>query len=235
MAAISVTELISRIRQRSDNEHTGSTFVTDDEILRLINVSYGELYGLLVRYSMNMIEGLTTITADGSESYDLAPDYYSIITVFRKDGDYRHRLERHSARHRPGANPTGNAGTYRVMNNKIELYPRPSNGTYEVVYLPIPATLTSLSNTVDGVLGWEEYLVIDCAIHILDKEESETRHLRSDLDRIKKRIEDEAAAAEMSESWRVETDREVTDDLLMDLGTMKGYRGYRGPIRGRIY
>lgn len=232
MAAVTLTELISRIRQRSDNEHTGSTFVTDAEITRLINVSYAELYGHLIRWSMNMAESLTTITATGAANYDLATDFYSLIAVFRVSGDQRIRLERHSARNRLGANPSGEATSYRIINSTIEFYPRPSSGTYELVYVPTCGQLASGTDTMDGVLGWEEYVVIDCAIHILDKEESDTANLRSDRAVILQRIEDEASAAEMSESWVVESTR-CDSSTLLDLGDMKGYRGYRGPIRGR--
>ena len=233
MAAVTLTELISRIRQRSDNEHSGSTFVTDAEITRLINVSYAELYGHLIRWSMNMVESLQTITATGAANYNLETDFYSLVAVFRVSGDYRVRLERHSSRHRLGATPSGDASSYRVINNTIEFYPRPSGGTYEVVYVPVCGQLAAAGDTLDGVLGWEEYVVLDCAIHILDKEESDSKMLRADRDRILARIEDEAAAAEMNESWAVESERFGGSERLLDLGTMKGYRGYRGPIRGR--
>jgi hypothetical protein len=233
MAAVTLTELISRIRQRSDNEHTGSTFVTDAEITRLINVSYAELYGHLIRWSLNMVEELETITATGAANYDLPSDFYSLVAVFRVSGDNRIRLERHSSRHRLGATPSGEASTYRVINNTIEFYPRPSGGTYEVVYVPVCGQMAAPDDTMDGVLGWEEYVVIDCAIHILDKEESDTRQHRADRDAILKRIEDEATAAEMNESWVVESDRGYGgESLLRDLSDITGYRGYRGPIRG---
>jgi hypothetical protein len=233
MASVTLSALISRIRQRSDNEHSGSSFVTDAELTRLINVSYAELYGHLVRYSMNTVESLTTITATGAASYSLASDFFSLISVYRVSGDNRLRLERHSNRHRLGATPSGDASTYRIINNTIEFYPRPSGGTYEVVYLPICGELVDGTDTVDGVLGWEEYLVIDCAIHILDKEESDTKNLRQDRAVILQRIQDEAAAAEMNESWVIESDRIGGSEAMQDLGAMKGYRGYRGPFRGR--
>ncbi len=231
MAAVTLTELISRIRQRSDNEHTGSTFVTDAEITRLINISYAELYGHLIRWSMNMAESLQTITGTGAANYNLATDFYSLVAVFRVVGDQRVRLERHSSRNRLGATPSGDGSTYRIINSTIEFHPRPSGGTYEVVYVPVCGQLSAGSDTLDGVLGWEEYVVLDCAIHVLDKEESETKYLRADRAQILQRIQDEAAAAEMSESWVVESGRQA--DTLLDLGDMKGYRGYRGPIRGR--
>lgn len=231
MAAVTLETLISRIRQRADQEHVGSTQVTDATITRLINTSYAELYGYLIRASLNMVESVAEITADGSDNYELPTDFYSIISVFRVEGDQRVRLERHSNRHRLGANPAGDATSYRIINSRIEFYPRPGGGDYEVTYVPEPGELVDDDDTVDGVLGWEEYLVVDCAIKILDAEESDTTVHRQDRERLLARIQDDAAAAEMNESWRVETDRHPGQ--LRDLGDITGWRGYRGPIRGR--
>ncbi len=232
MAAVTLSELISRVRQRSDQEHSGSNFVTDAEITRLINVSYAELYGHLLRWSLNMVESLSTITATGAANYALPTDLYSVVAVFRVDGDVRTYLERHSSRHRLGATPSGSAVSYRVINNTIEFYPRATAGTYEVVYVPVCGQLVDGDDAMDGVLGWEEYVVIDCAIHILDKEESDSSRHRADRDRILQRIEDEASAAEMNESWVVESSRQDGTALLRDLADITGSRGYRGPLRG---
>ena len=49
--------------------------------------------------------------------------------------------------------------------------------------------MTSDSDTVNGVNGWEEYIVVDTAIKMLAKEESDTRYLERQRERLLQRIE----------------------------------------------
>lgn len=185
-------------------EHTD--FVSDAELDQLINTEYAELYGLLVRHSLQRSESVQTITADGSETYDLEADFYSLVGVFRVEGDVRVRLVRHSERFRAGS-VNGTASSYRLINFTIELYPRPTSGTYELVYIPVPAELTNDADTLDGVLGWEEMVVISAAIKCLQKEEAEHEHLLRDKQMIMARIKEESAAVEFTENWVIENVR----------------------------
>ncbi len=194
-------QMRTRIRQRADMEHT--EFVTDDELDQLINTEYKELYGLLVRHSLQRTETVGTITADGSTDYDLPADFYSLISVFRVEGNARVRLPRHGERFRPGP-VSGPATSYRVVNFTLELYPQPASGTYEYLYIPVPTDLEVDADTLDGVLGWEELVVLGAAIKCLDKEEATTDHLERQKNTLIKRIQDEAAAVEFTENWVVE-------------------------------
>lgn len=221
-------QIRNRIRQRADMEHTD--FVTDAELDQLINTEYAELYGLLVRHSLQRSETVQTITADGSENYDLEASFYSLVGVFRTEGDVRVRLSRHSERFRAGS-VNGPATSYRLINFTLELYPRPTSGTYEVVYIPVPAELTNDADTLDGVLGWEEMVVISAAIKCLQKEEAEHDHLLRDKQMIMARIKEESAAVEFTENWVIENVRNprrlVGGYLEGDYVGRRGLRGWR--------
>lgn len=229
MAAITLATLRTRIRQRSDNEHTGHAFVTDAELNQLINTSFNELYGLLVRAGLHRAESTDTITADGSDSYALPADFYAVLGVFRLDGNYRTMLPMHDLRYRGNSDVYGSATSYRVMGSAVTLLPKPQTGTYELWYIPIPGDLTADDDTVDGVLGWEEYLVIDCAIKVLQKEESDTRDLKEDRERIYRRIQDEAASVEATEGWRIANVRGGSSGALSE-GNYTAGSGYRGSL-----
>lgn len=207
--AVTLATLKTRIRQRTDTEN--SEFVTDAELTQLINTSYKELYALLVRKSLQRAESVSTITADGSAQYDLPVDFVGLIGVFRNYGEYTTPLERFPEKLRPGS-LTGDATQYRLVNSTVVLYPRPSSGTYDVVYIPLPADLSADADTLDGVLGWEEFVVIDVSICVLEKEESDTTKLEYKRDRILKRIEDEAQMVEFTETARVQNTREQPDE-----------------------
>jgi hypothetical protein len=199
--AVRLDTLRTRIRQRTDNEN--SSFVSDSELNQLINTEYKELYGQLVRYSLQRSETLEVVTADGSSDYALPLDFYSLIAVFRVDSTTRIQLPRHSERFRPGT-VLGMAQSYRLIGGAIEFYPTPTTGNYELLYIPVPAELSLDEDTLDGVLGWEEMVVLAVSIKVLDKEEANADHLRRDKAEIMRRIQDEAAAVEFTENWVVQ-------------------------------
>ena len=201
-----VSELITRIRQRSDNEHTGGNFVTDTEIIGLINVAYKELWGCLVRYSMHQTESVQTILANGAMDYDLDDDHLACLAVFRLlDETRRISLKRHSAKVRPDVTTPAPAYTYRLMNNAIQFFPCPDDGTYEIVYIPKPEELTASTDEIDGVNGWEEFIVVSVAGNIAVKEQMDdlVRIFAANKAELKARIIDEANMRDLSESHRI--------------------------------
>ncbi len=198
--AVSLSTLRTRIRQRTDTEN--SEFVTDAELTQLINTSYNELYGLLVRASMHRAETVEEITANGSGSYTLPDDFFSLIGVYRTYDTDKVPLERFPDKFRPGTR-TGDATMYRVAGAELVLYPKPSSGAYDLVYVPVPDELTADADTVDGALGWEEFIVIDASINVLEKEGSNTATLERRRQMILDRIADEAQLVEFTETPRI--------------------------------
>jgi hypothetical protein len=227
---VTLSTLRTRIRRRCDQEHTGSTFVSDTELTDMVNVSYAQMYGHLVRSGLHMAESVQSITADSrTTSYDLNADLYAVLGVFLNVNGERTRLTRHDVRVRPSSTSLSQyASTYRVSGADITFNPWPTSGTYEVVYVPLCSTLSADGDTMDGVLGWEEYVVLDCAVKILDKEESDSRPLRAERAEILERLKDEAAAVEMTETWVVATSR--ADAGSVDPSSEYHRQGYRGGI-----
>lgn len=215
-------EIRNRIRQRTDNEN--SSFVSDSELNGLINTAYAELYGILVRFSLQRNETLDTITADGSTSYTLASDFYSLIGVWRVEGDVRIRLTRYNERFRPGS-VAGPASEYRMVGMTVVLYPKPASGTYELVYVPVPSTLSADGDVLDGVLGWEELVVIDASIRVLEKEEADTSGLRQDKAIMLQRVKDESEAVEFTEGVTIQNVRYTS--RVYEEGDYVGRRGIR--------
>ncbi|NBW09302.1 MAG: hypothetical protein EBR82_14885 [Caulobacteraceae bacterium] len=85
---------------------------------------------------------------------------------------------------------------YRVIQNPItgndciEFIPSTSSGVsyYRVWYYPNPKVLTQNTDTIDGRSGWEEWVVIDAAMKLLAKEESDTSQLEREAQRVWARI-----------------------------------------------
>lgn len=209
-----LSEIRTRVRQRADME-ASTDFMPDSEINTYINSAYKELYAMLDQHGMMHTETLQTITADGSTYYALPSDYYATLGVWKDEGNYSRPLKVYGFKDRPFTGPsvTGEAYAYRVTNEYIELYPRPSSGTYYHSYHPVVTELSSDSDTLNGVNGWEEFVVIDAAIKCLMKEESDTRALMMERERIVARIEMEAEQRNMGESLTITNRRKkVYDD-----------------------
>jgi hypothetical protein len=208
--AVTLAQLITRIRQRTDTEN--SEFITDAELTQLINTSYKELYGLLVRASLHRAETTYAVVTDGSASYTLPTDFFGLIGVYRTYSQDKVPLERFPDKFRPGER-TGDATMYRVVGSAVVLYPKPSSGTYDLVYIPVPGELVSAADELDGVLGWEEFVVLDAAINVLEKEGSNTTTLERKRAMILQRISDEAQMVEFTETPRIQNVRAPWRDL----------------------
>ncbi len=233
MATETLANLRTRIRQRTDNEHTGEDFVTDAELNQLINKSYRELYALLVKAGLHSVpETSYSIPITGATSYALPDDFYAIQDVFRTDGAWRTRLRRHGARTRPNATTVGDAYSYRTSGvgtgAVIELYPTPSAGTYTMYYVAIPAVLALDADLVDGVLGWEEYIVLDVSIDVLQKEGLKTDELQLRKAQMFTRISEESSLRDLHDSVEI-ADVRGCGGIMDEYGCLPGgYRGVRG-------
>ena len=217
----------TRIRQRADC--VGSLFVTDAELNGLIDSARTELMDLLVKGEIHQFETAVTITTvAGTASYALPTDHYKTLAI-----DYQ--VSASPAVYAPlreltfaernltgvvgassyGASPAG----YRLVGANIVLAPVPASAqTLRHTYIPAPTdiSLAADATTIDGVAGWEEFIVIQAAINVKNKEEVTHSDLDRDLALIKMRI------AEMS------TDREPVKSIVdTRSGDYEDYGGYQ--------
>lgn len=200
-----LAQLRTAAKRRADMEN--STFVSDVEWNTYISASYGELYALLVNSGFDFFESTQTITTDGTNaSYALPADFgwckgVDYVLDSQRKIDLA-LLQYHERNLFPVS--AGKAIAYRVAGSNVTLYPRPPSGqSYILNYIPVPADLTTDGQTVDGVSGWEELIVLDAAIKALSKEESDTTHLERERERIRKRIQDESSMREINNPKRV--------------------------------
>lgn len=84
---------------------------------------------------------------------------------------------------------------YRMMGNQIMFIPTPSAGqAIRLWYIPrLAALLKDTDITTIGFSGWLEYVIVRAAKYALDKEESDTSKLDSQILFLKGRIEETAA------------------------------------------
>jgi hypothetical protein len=180
----SLSALRDTVRQRCDM--VGSEFVTDDELDGWINASAHELYDILVqKFSPGSYYVAPTheFTADGtSDSFALPGDMYKLLGVdmqLAADSWTTVKPFAFAERNRY-AYPNVQSATipanvrYRIMGGNLLFTPRPTAGqVFRLWYVPKMTLLQVDTDVLDGVSGWEEYVVADVCIKALTKEESD--------------------------------------------------------------
>lgn len=189
--ARSVTLQTIADRARFYADQRSASFVNDTEMLSLINDAVGDLYDEMVAaYGENYFASTSTVTLTaGTSSYALPADFYKLIGVDFQIG----------------------TGQY------VTLVPYPENernraltstssipsGTVRLRYVPAPTTYTALSQSIDGVSGWDRLISLAVAIDIMEAEESNTSGLRARYGRVLQRIQEMAPTRDQSMPGRV--------------------------------
>lgn len=160
--AVTLGSIVERARFHADMEASG--FASDAKCLALLNEIYPKLYDELVMASENYYAAVEDIPVNSqSASYVMPDDFYKILSVGFSSDNGRTFFPLS-----PFPEAERNTG-YTTTNLPT--------GTIRIRYVPSPATFTSLSETVDGVAGWDRMLTLLLAIDLLDQEESNSDRL----------------------------------------------------------
>lgn len=207
----SLAEIRLRAQQRADR--VNSQFVTMPEWNFFINQAYYELYDLLITvYEDYYVAPRLTFETTGEQSYDLpngqnydgAPALYKLygvdcgldsstdafVTIKKFDFISRNRYVY------PQITSTllGVFNLqYRMLGDKLHFIPTPA-GTQHIGlwYYPRLTTLLADTDVMDGISGWDQYVIVRAAKYALDKEESDTSTLTQEIVYMKQRIEETA-------------------------------------------
>ena len=150
---ITRAQLVARVRQRADVQN--DPHVDAAEVIDLLNEKITRVWDLLVMaappdYYTTDIE-YTTATAQ--ESYDLPLDFYKVRRVWEVIGTRVKPLD-------------------YIDDSQRHLFETATGGqTVRLRYIQCAPTLDDDAATFDGVNGWEELIVLDAAIDILNKQE----------------------------------------------------------------
>lgn len=178
-------ELRDRCKQESDN--VGQSFISDAEWTTNINASYQELYGLVTTafgndyFVQTPSTGATFTTNGTAEHYALPADFFKLLAVDLQvsSPNYWVALKPFTMSER---NSFGLLGTMIPMAGQ----------TVRILYVPRCATLVNNADPVDGVNGWEEYIVADVCIKALAKEESDVSVFMARKGALLERLQGEA-------------------------------------------
>jgi hypothetical protein len=171
---VTIADIVQRARLHADQRQ--SQFINDTEALQLFNEVYGEMYDELVDIDENYYASEAPIViSNQAADYDLPDDFYKIIGV---------DLETSTAGERITLFPY-NEGERNIAFTQARNLP---SATVYLKYVPAPAIFTSLSQTVDGVAGWDRLLSLALAIDMADAEETNTDRLERKYQKTLQRI-----------------------------------------------
>jgi|TARA_R100000773_G_scaffold16488_1_gene14980 hypothetical protein len=146
---VSLSELRQLTRQRADNEN--SQFVTDTELTRYLNNSWGELYNLIIE---NFNEDYFTTShsfslTSGTDSYSLPSDFYKsrgVDLVVTNTESVPLRRYNWAERTRNSVTVRARDYRYRIQKGSIIFTPLPStNDSIKIFYIPDPRKLESVT------------------------------------------------------------------------------------------
>ena len=175
---VTVQSIIDRARIHADQRGTG--FIRDSECLALMNEIYPELYDELVGSYENYFVARADITlAPGTTFYNMPANFYKLIGMdFKVNADSYVTLYNFNELDR---------------NNTFASSSAIPQGTVRVRYVPAPQVFTSVTDSFDGVAGWDRLLSLLLAIDMADAEETDSTPLYRKYQRTLKRIVDMSA------------------------------------------
>lgn len=169
-----------RVQVRHRADQSGSKFCSDPELNDYINTAWCELYELLIDSgSEYRLETDTITTASGTSAYDLPSDFFRLrgvdiaISADETLTAHPYMFEERNTYRTAGAWAPGYPVWYRQSGDTVKFIPEPT-GVYTVTlhYYPVPTALVSNQNTIDGINGWDDFVVVKAAMKAAAKEEN---------------------------------------------------------------
>lgn len=194
--SVTLTQLRTRSRQRADMEN--SDFVTDSELNQYINGSISELHDLLVAtYADYFLSSSTFATVSGTEAYALPATFYKLMGVDVQTNNSEWSSirpfnfnERNKNQDLTFNRVGGPNLRYRVMGSNIKLSPTPTSAVnVKVWFTPKATALSADADTLDDLNGFSEYVIVDAAIKMLQKQDDDVSVLMAQKAELKRRIE----------------------------------------------
>jgi hypothetical protein len=201
-------ELRTRVRERAGFDSAGAgTAVADTMINRLLQASAASLYDLIVSaYGEDYFASSTTLTILANTAAVALPANFSralgVDAVFGTEFYPITTFPFHERTARVDAWAVDALPRYRLFGNQLIVMPTPpSNQPLTLHYVPICPNLALLP--FDSINGWDEWIVIDCAIKLRTAEESSVNELERQLERETARIVTAAPQRDLGEPQRV--------------------------------
>lgn len=211
-----LAQLRAEVRDRADIEN--SLHITDTQIDRYVNQSGAALHAMMVETAEDWFvtqEGTTApapTAGAGENATEIAcqATFYKVLAVEAKIGGRKTRLQRfqwqdHALLTDDASVTSVGPFFYRVVgSNYIITPPLPTGTSVRVYYIPAFTDLSVDASTLDGVNGWEEWVVLDAAIKCMLKEESDPAGLMAERNALLERIKQQMKTRDVGRPDKVQ-------------------------------
>lgn len=215
MRTVTAGELIKKIRRLTDQEN--SAFISDEELLEYVDSAFAEFYDLLVStYEQYNMTFATLITEEDVQIYNLPANFYKLMGVEVKLSSGRkaslQRVEWSERNNIDADTATVSAYAtnlqYNIIGNTLMLNPSPTAGLEVTLwYVPAAPKIIETTQIIDGINGWEQLIVLECAIRVMDKQEADSTPFVKQKDKLLKRIEQASESRDLGSPQRVSDTR----------------------------
>lgn len=197
---ITLLQLRTQARQRADMEK--SLLVSDTELTAYVNSSIAELHDLLISAyeSDYSISSNSFNTTAGTDTYALPSDFYKLRGVDITVNSTVQNLqpfnfnERNVNQNQGWFIPGSAIPRYRTVGNNLVFSPKPDGAVpVKLWYIPVATKLVSDTDELSDLNQFAEYVIIDAAIKMLIKEESDVTVLMASKAAMVQRINSMAA------------------------------------------
>lgn len=205
--------LKQKSRQRADMEN--SQFISDSELVGLINDSITELYDILITtFEDYYLKDEIISVVHGQDEYALPDDFYKLAGVDLRITDsefltlkpfqFTERNTYNNSVIYASSQDANVRSRYRLIGDVIKFIPAPSAGKdIKLWYHPSFVDLVDDADEFNGINGYEELVILDVAMKMLQKEESDTTALERRYARTWERVTSTAHNRDAGESMRV--------------------------------
>lgn len=183
---VAISELKTRIREVTNQDTSVPTnhHVLDSFLLRRINVYAAKLHSMLCRALPDFLAREADFATIANQTeYPLVDDFYTIISVRADDDSQVWQLPRYNMQreladlHQLGINgsSTIHQYCYRIVRDKMHIRPTPTTAGHTITYVYNPAYADKVADTetIDGINGWEEYIVQEVAADVCQRDETD--------------------------------------------------------------
>lgn len=205
MRLVTLSTLQTRVQRAADIESATTRFPLS-EITDYINEGFAELYEELVKitgHDSYFRKSYPFTTLANQSSYAAPSDFLKLISIDVIIGGANlvltARPYMENERNRFKFFPTGwNYGHpiyYKLEGSNINFIPNPQGGFQAAMnYVPTSVVLVNPGDSVDGVSGWEEFVVCWAAKRVARKDKDWETHaaLDAELEKQRERVRDKA-------------------------------------------
>lgn len=200
------TDVIDQVRWRLHlPAFSSSSFVTTSDILALVKSSGRRLSGLLTRLYGDAFfaETATLTTVAGFDLVSLPSNFATLRSLHWIDGNNALELARaNPGDYDPEAVAWGSISdigltsatpTYALEANVIRLTPTPAAAYTLRLGYTSGIFITAASDTIQGQIGWDEWMILDCCQRIREREQKNASEFIRDRLELEEQIKDQAS------------------------------------------